>query len=60
MAAEAEAVALADLRAKGMQFDSLSPETRAALRRASAGVIDDVKKRVGVDLVDKVISAAMR
>ena len=60
MAAEAETGALADLRAKGMQFDSLSPETRAALRKASAGVIDDVKKRVGADLAEKVISEAVK
>jgi tripartite ATP-independent transporter DctP family solute receptor len=58
MAAEAEAAAFAELKAKGMQFDSMSPETRAALRKASAGVIDDVKKRVGAELVEKVMVEA--
>jgi len=60
MAADAEAAALADLRAKGMQFYSMSPKTRTALRKASAGVIDDVKKRVGAELVEKVIAEARK
>jgi TRAP-type transport system periplasmic protein len=59
-AAEAEAATLVELRAKGMQFDTISPETRAALRNASAGVIDDVKKRVGAELVEKIIAEAAK
>lgn len=58
MAAEGDAAALADLKSKGMQFDAIAPETRAQLRKASAGVIEDVKKRVGADLVDQMIAAA--
>ena len=58
MAADAEAASFAELKAKGMQFDSMSPETRAALRKASAGVIDDVKKRIGAELVEKVVAEA--
>jgi len=57
MAAEADTAAIAELKAKGMQYDALPPETVAALRKASAGVIGDVKKRVGADLVDKVVAA---
>jgi len=57
MAAAGEAAALAGLKANGMQFDPLPPETRAALRRATAGVIDDVRKRVGAELLDKVIAS---
>lgn len=60
MAAEAEAATLAELKAKGMQLDTLAPETRAALRKASAGVIEDVKKRVGAELVDKVMAEAAK
>jgi tripartite ATP-independent transporter DctP family solute receptor len=60
MAADAEAATFAELKAKGMQFDSLSDETRAALRKASAGVIDAVKTRVGADLVEKVMAEAAK
>jgi TRAP-type transport system periplasmic protein len=60
MAAEAEVATLAELRAKGMQFDSISLDTRASLRRASAGIIDDVKKRVGAELVEKVMGEAVK
>jgi TRAP-type C4-dicarboxylate transport system substrate-binding protein len=52
-----EATALARLQELGMQFDPLSRETRAALRRATASVIDDVKKGVGADVVNKVLAA---
>lgn len=58
MAAEEEAAAFADLKAKGMKFDPLPAETRAALRKASAGIIDDVRKRAGGDLVDQMLAAA--
>ncbi|MGH6816405.1 MAG: TRAP transporter substrate-binding protein [Hyphomicrobiaceae bacterium] len=60
MAAEADTAALAELKAKGMQYDALPPETVAALRKATAGVIGDVKKRVGDDVVDKVIAATAK
>jgi len=58
MATAAELAALAGLKDKGMQFDSLPAGTRAALRQATAGVIDDVRKRVGTELVDQVLAAA--
>src|SRR5262245_58195552 len=58
LAADADAAALAELKAKGMLFDALPPATVAALREATAGVIGDVKKRVGAELVDKVVAAA--
>jgi hypothetical protein len=35
----------------------LPVETRAALRRATASVVDDVKKWVGADVVNKVLAA---
>jgi tripartite ATP-independent transporter DctP family solute receptor len=60
MAAAHAAAALAELKAKGMQFDAIPRETRAELRKASAGVIEDVRKRVGSDLVDQMIAAAAR
>ena len=58
MAAERETAALEDLKEKGMQFDPLPPETRLALRKATAGVVVDVRKRLGDRLVDAVLTAA--
>jgi tripartite ATP-independent transporter DctP family solute receptor len=52
-----QAAALAALKEKGMQFDPLPPATRVALRRATAGVVDDVKKWVGADVVNAVLAA---
>jgi tripartite ATP-independent transporter DctP family solute receptor len=57
MTTEDEVTALARLQEKGVQFDPLPPETRAALRRATAPVIDDVKKWVGADIVKSVLAA---
>jgi TRAP-type C4-dicarboxylate transport system substrate-binding protein len=57
MATEDEVTALARLREKGMQFDPLSPQTRAALRRATAVVIDNEKKWVGADIVKSILAA---
>jgi TRAP-type transport system periplasmic protein len=57
MVTEIEAAAFTRLRDVGMQFDPLTPETRSALRHATAGVVDDVKKWVGVDVVNKVLAA---
>jgi TRAP-type transport system periplasmic protein len=60
MAAARDAEALTTLKEKGLQFDPLPPETRMALRRATAVVIDDVRKRLGDKLVDSVLAAAGR
>jgi TRAP-type transport system periplasmic protein len=57
MSAEDEATALAQLQGKGVQFDPLPQETRVALRHATAGVVDDVKKWIGPDIVNKVLAA---
>jgi tripartite ATP-independent transporter DctP family solute receptor len=57
MATEVEATALARLKDAGVQFDPLPAATRAALRRATAGVINDVRKQVGADVVNKVLAA---
>lgn len=59
MTTEDEVTALARLQEKGVQFDPLPPQTRAALRRATAAVVDDVKKWVGADIV-KGLPAAQR
>jgi hypothetical protein len=41
-----------------MQFDPLPAETREALRKASSGVVDEVRKRIGAEVVDKVLVEA--
>lgn len=56
MAADSDRAALDDLKAKGMQFDPVSPELAAQLRKATAGVAGEVKKRAGAELVDRVIA----
>jgi TRAP-type transport system periplasmic protein len=57
MAAERETAALEGLKERGMQFDPLPPETRVALRKATAGVVVDVRRRLGDRLVDAVLAA---
>ncbi len=60
MAAEEDRAALEDLKAKGMQFDEISPATAAELRKATAGIVDEVKKRAGAELVDRVVAEAQK
>jgi TRAP-type C4-dicarboxylate transport system substrate-binding protein len=57
ISAEAQTTALARLQDAGMKFDPLPPATRAALRQATAGVVDDVKKWIGADVVNKALAA---
>jgi TRAP-type transport system periplasmic protein len=57
MTTEDEVTALARLQEKGVQFDPLPPDTRAALRQATASVINDVSKWVGADIVKNVLAA---
>jgi TRAP-type transport system periplasmic protein len=60
MAAADDAGALAKLRELGLQFDPLPPDTRAALRKATAVVVEDARKRYGDDLVNSILEAAGR
>jgi hypothetical protein len=46
MTAAEDADALVKLKEKGLQFDPLPPETRAALHQATAVVVDDARKRL--------------
>jgi hypothetical protein len=48
---------LLKLKEKGVQFDPLPPETRAALRQATHVVIEDARKRVGGELIDSMLAA---
>jgi tripartite ATP-independent transporter DctP family solute receptor len=54
-AAKQDAEALDELKKK-MEFTEITPAVREAMRKASAGVIDDVKKRAGGPLVDSVLA----
>jgi TRAP-type transport system periplasmic protein len=58
MAAAQDAGALAKLKENGLQFDPLPRETRAALRRATAVVVDDARKRFGNTVVDSILASA--
>jgi tripartite ATP-independent transporter DctP family solute receptor len=55
IAAEADRKALDELRKK-MQYDEISPQAREEMRKVSAGVVDQVKKRAGAELVDRVLA----
>lgn len=55
MAIEADAKALDELQELGMVFTPLSDEAREELRAATENVIDDVRGRVGDDLIDAVL-----
>lgn len=55
IAAEADHKALEELKKK-MQYDEVSPQARAEMRKASAGIVDQVKKRIGAGLVDRVLA----
>lgn len=54
-AAKQDAEALDELKKK-MEFTEITPAVREAMRKASAGVVDDVKKRAGAALVDSVLA----
>jgi TRAP-type transport system periplasmic protein len=60
MATAVEADALAGLKAKGMQFDPIPNATRIALKKATAGVIDNARQRIGAALVDQVVTEGRR
>jgi TRAP-type C4-dicarboxylate transport system substrate-binding protein len=57
MADEGEAASFAALETK-LQFDPIPPETRVAMRKATAGIISGMKRSIGAELVDKVIADA--
>ncbi|GAA5176897.1 TRAP transporter substrate-binding protein [Modicisalibacter zincidurans] len=54
-AAEEDAAARETLIERGMQFTPINDETRSALREASQGVVDDLRDKIGADIVDRVL-----
>jgi tripartite ATP-independent transporter DctP family solute receptor len=59
LAAEDEAKRFAELKAK-MTFTEVTPAAREEMRKASAPVIEEVKKRAGADLVNQVLAEAAK
>ena len=57
LAVELDNKALEELKKK-MQYDPLSPQALEEMRVASATVIEQVKKRAGAELVDRVVAEA--
>jgi tripartite ATP-independent transporter DctP family solute receptor len=57
-AAKADLEALEELKKRGMQFEAPSPQLVAEMRKATAGVLDILKKKVDPKLVDEVIASA--
>ncbi len=49
-----ETESIAEIKQRGMAFDEVSPQFREQMRKASAGVVDEVKKRLGADFVNRV------
>ena len=55
IAADLDAKAVDELK-KRMQYNELPAQVREEMRKASAGVVDQVKARIGADLVDRVLA----
>jgi tripartite ATP-independent transporter DctP family solute receptor len=54
-ATKADAESLAELQKKGMTYVAMPATEREAMRKATAGVVDDIRRRVGAQLVDQVL-----
>ena len=55
-ATKADAESLAELQKKGMTYTEMPASEREAMRKATAGVVDDVRKRLGAALVAQVLA----
>jgi tripartite ATP-independent transporter DctP family solute receptor len=53
-ATKEEVESIAEIKKRGMQFDEVTPQFREQMRKASAGIVDEVKKRIGADIVARV------
>ena len=56
MATKADGEALAELQKKGMIYTEMPASEREAMRKATSGIVDDVRKRLGGTLVDQVLA----
>lgn len=57
-AAEEDTAARESLIERGMQFDPLSPEVRAELQERTAGVVDELRAKIGGEIIDVVLAEA--
>ncbi|HEY6133765.1 MAG TPA: TRAP transporter substrate-binding protein [Rubrivivax sp.] len=55
-AVKADADSLAELQKKGMTYSEMPASEREAMKKATAAVVDDVKKRLGAPFVDQVLA----
>jgi TRAP-type transport system periplasmic protein len=55
-AAKADVDALVELQKLGMQYDEMPASEIAKMREMTAGVVEEIKKRVGADLVNAVLA----
>ncbi len=55
-AQKADVNALTELQKRGMTYSEVSPAEREAMRKATAGVVDEIRKRAGGPLVDQVLA----
>ena len=56
VSAKADADALVQLQKNGMTYSELPASERDAMKKATAHVVDDVKKRLGAPFVDQVLA----
>ncbi len=56
VAARADAEALEDLKKRGMEYNELSAAASEQLRKATSGIVDELRKRLGNDLIDAVLA----
>lgn len=56
VATKSDLEALAQLQKLGMQYDALPPAELAKMRQMTAGVVDEVKKRIGAEIVERAIA----
>jgi TRAP-type C4-dicarboxylate transport system substrate-binding protein len=59
LAAEEESKRLSELKGK-MTYTEMTPAARDEMRKATASVVEDVKKRAGADLVNQVLAEAAK
>jgi TRAP-type transport system periplasmic protein len=56
VAAKADADALEDMKKKGMEYNELPAAVVDQMRAATSGVVEELKKRLGKDLIDSVLA----
>lgn len=59
-AADEDIAARDKLIKQGMQFDAISADVRAQLTKATSGVVGELRKKIGSDLIDAVLTEAQK